>query len=231
MVQSLTLPEPSPSPEDEEGSELPPADAGEATGIVIAPDGVFLRTGPGTEYPYIGAAPFEATGEIAGVSEDGLWWAFDALNLPDAPDGRVWVLATLIEASNAENVPVIEAPPLSAALTGVTWQWISFTDPLEQITIDDPSRYTVTFDEAVGGTGQAAIKADCNDVAATYTVDGSSIDIIAGPSTLAACPEDSLDQQYLANLSNAVIFFFEEADMFLDLMADGGTMRFTAAPN
>jgi heat shock protein HslJ len=231
MVQSLTLPEPTPTPEDEEESELPPADAGEATGIVIAPDGVFLRTGPGTEYPYVGAAPFEATGVIAGVSEDGLWWAFDALNLPDAPGSRVWVLATLIEASNAENVPVIEAPPLSASLTGVTWQWISFTDPLEQITIDDPSRYTVTLDEAVGGTGQAAIKADCNDVAATYTVDGNSINIVAGPSTLAACPEDSLDQQYLANLSNAVIFFFEEEDLFLDLMADGGTMRFTAAPN
>ena len=80
------------------------------------------------------------------------------------------------------------------------------------------------------GTGQAAIKADCNDVAATFTVDDSSIDIVPGPSTLAVCPEDSLDQQYLANLSNAVIFFFEEADMFLDLMADGGTMRFTAAP-
>ena len=109
MVQSLTLPEPAPSAEDEEEIELPPADAGEATGTVIAPDGVFLRTGPGTEYPYIGAAPFETTGEIVGVSEDGLWWAFNAPNLPDAPDGRVWASATFIEATNAENVPVIPA--------------------------------------------------------------------------------------------------------------------------
>jgi heat shock protein HslJ len=83
---------------------------------------------------------------------------------------------------------------LAASLTGFTWQWASFTDPLEQITINDPSRYTLTFDEAVGGTGQAAINADCNNVAATYKVDGSRIDIVAGPSTLAACPEDSLDQ-------------------------------------
>lgn len=231
MVQSLTLPEPGPSPEDEEVIELPPADAGEATGTVISPDGVFLRTGPGGEYPFIGAAPFEATGEIVGVSEDGQWWVFNAPNLPDAPDGRVWASATFIDAINAENVPVIPVPPFSASLTGVTWQWVSFTDPLGQITIEDPSRYTVTFDEALGGTGQAAIKADCNDVAATYTVDGSSISIVAGPSTLAACPEDSLDQQYLANLSNAAIFFFEEGDLFLDLMADGGTMRFAAAQN
>ena len=97
--------------------------------------------------------------------------------------------------------------------------------------IEDPARYTITFDEAMEGTGQAAIKADCNDVAATYTVDGSSISILAGPSTLAACPEDSLDQQYLTNLSYAAIFFFEEGDLFLDLMADGGTMRFAAGPN
>ncbi|MGB3716673.1 MAG: META domain-containing protein [Candidatus Promineifilaceae bacterium] len=231
MVQSLTLPESAPSPADEEEIELPPAVAGEATGTVIAPDGVFLRTGPGTEYPYIGAAPFEASGEIVGVSEDGQWWAFIAPNLPDAPDDRVWASATFIEANNAENVPVVPAPPLSASLTGVTWQWESFVDPLEQITIEDPSRYTVTFDEAVDGTGQAAIKADCNDVAATYTVDGSNISIVAGPSTLVACPEDSLDQQILANLSHAVIFFFEEGDLFLDLIADGGTMRFTAASN
>jgi heat shock protein HslJ len=231
MVQSLTLPEPASDPEDEEEIELPPADAGEATGTVIAPDGVFLRTGPGTEYPYIGAAPFETAGEIVGVSQDGQWWVFDAPNQPDAPDGQVWASAAFIEATGAENVPVMPAPPLPAPLTGVTWQWVAFTDPLGQITIEEPARYTVTFDEAVDGTGQAAIKADCNDVAATYTVDGSSINILAGPSTLVACPEDSLDQQYLANLSNAAIFFFEEADLFLDLVADGGTMRFTAASN
>jgi len=231
MVQSLMLPAPNPSPEEEEKEAAPPVEAGEATGTVIAPDGVFLRTGPGTEYPYIGAAPFETTGQIVGVSEGGEWWVVNALNVPEAPDGQVWVSADFIETSNAANVPVVEAPPLSDSLVGFTWQWVSFTDPLEQITIEDPARYTITFDEAVGGTGQAAIKADCNEVAATYTVDESSIDIVAGPSTLVACPEDSLDQQYLVNLSNAVIFFFEEEDLFLELMADGGMMRFTAAPN
>ena len=228
MVQSLTLPEQAPSPSDEEVIELPPAEAGEASGTVSAPDGVFLRTGPGSDYPYIGAAPFEASGEIVGVSEDGQWWVFSAPNLPTAPNEQVWASATYIEATGAENVPVIPTPPLSASLTGVTWQWVSFTDPLEQVTIEEPSRYTVAFDEAVDGAGQVAIKADCNDVAGTYTVDGSNIGIVTGPSTLAACPEDRLDQQFLVSLSNAVIFFFEEGDLFLDLSADSGTMRFTA---
>ena len=231
MVQSLTLPEPGPKPENEEEITLPPADTGEATGTVIAPDGVFLRTGPGIEYPDIGAAPFETAAEIIGVSEDGLWWAFNAPNLPNAPDGRVWASATYIEATNAEDVPVIPAPLLPNSLTGITWQWLSFTDPISQTIVEDPSRYTVTFNEAVDGTGQAAIKADCNDVIATYTVDGSSISIVAGPSTLAACPEDSLDQQFLSFLSSAAVFFFQEGDLFLDLMADGGTMRFAAAAN
>lgn len=231
MVQSLTLPESSASPADEEEIALPPAETGEASGTVIAPDGVFLRTGPGADYPYIGAAPFEATGKIVGVSEDGQWYAFDSPGLPNAPDGRVWASAFFIEATDAESLPTIPAPPLSASLVGVTWLWVSFTDPLEQTTIDDPSRYTVTFDEADEGSGQAAIKADCNDVAASYMVDGSSISIEAGPSTLAACPEDSLDQQFLSSLSSAVIFFFEEGDLFMDLMADAGTMRFMAVTN
>ena len=46
---------------------------------------------------------------------------------------------------------------------------------------------------------------------------------------MAACPEDSLDQQYLASLSNAAVYFFQDGDLFLDLFADGGTMRFRPA--
>ncbi|MBK7919985.1 MAG: hypothetical protein IPJ94_27765 [Chloroflexi bacterium] len=33
------------------------------------------------------------------------------------PDGQVWVSATFVEAVNADNVPVVEAPPLWPLLT------------------------------------------------------------------------------------------------------------------
>ena len=201
--------------------DLPAPTDGEAVATVIAPDGIFLRTGPGTDYPYVGTAPLGDSGAIIGRSADGQWWVIDAPNLPD---GQVWVSATFVEAVNADNVPVVEAPPLSPLLTGTTWQWVSLTTPVEQTAVNDPTRYTITFNT----DGTAAIKADCNNVVASYTTDGSALSIVPGPTTLAACPEDSLGDQFVANLSNAAIYFFQDGDLFMDMAFDSGTLRFAA---
>jgi heat shock protein HslJ len=210
----------------EESIDLPEPVEGEPTGTVIAPDGVFIRTGPGTEYPAIGAAPFGETGLIIGRSEDSQWWVMDA---PEAPGGQGWVAAAFIEATNAENVPVVPAPEAGVALTLTTWQWMSLSDPVGETIVNDPSRYTILFNE----DGSASIKADCNNVGATYSADGSSITITLGAATLVACPEDSLDQQFLNGLSNVALYFFQDGDLYMDMFADGGTMRFSplgAAP-
>jgi heat shock protein HslJ/uncharacterized protein YraI len=86
-----------------------PPEAGVPTGQVIASQGVNLRTGPGTAYASFGVAPFGATAPIAGRSQDGQWWVF---NTASSPTGLGWVSASNVAASNAENVPVIAAPPL-----------------------------------------------------------------------------------------------------------------------
>jgi heat shock protein HslJ len=170
--------------------------------------------------------PFEATGEITGRSEDGQWWVINVPPTSEVPNGQGWVAAEFVEATNVENVPVVSAPPLvEAALTGTTWEWESLTDPVGVTEVSDPSLYTILFN----ADGSANIKADCNNVGATYTTEDSNINITLGPSTLAACDPESLDQQYLASLENAAIYFFEAGDLFLDLTADGGTMRFRPA--
>ena len=200
--------------------ELPDAEEGAAVGIVTAPDGVFLRTGPGTNYPYIGAAPFEEEGAIIGVSEDGLWWLAAAPNLPE---GEVWVTAEWVEVTGGENVPVIAAPPVEPALTNVPWEWVSTTDPVQgTVAVNDPSRYVILFND----DGSAYIQADCNNVQAGYTTDGSSINITPGASTMMACSPDTLDSQFLSQLSAAAIYFIEGGNLYLDLPADSGTMRF-----
>jgi heat shock protein HslJ len=210
----------------EELVELPEPEAGEPTGTVTAPDGLYVRSGPGTEYPPIGAVPFEATGEITGRSEDGQWWVINVTPTTEVPNGQGWVAAEFVEATNVENVPVVSAPPLvEAALTGTTWEWVSLTDPVGVTEVSDPSLYTILFN----ADGSANIKADCNNVGATYTTEDSNISITLGPSTLVACDPESLDQQYLASLENAAIYFFEAGDLFLDLTADSGTMRFRPA--
>jgi heat shock protein HslJ len=200
--------------------DLPDPEAGAATGTVTAPDGVFLRTGPGTNYPYVGAAPFEETGTIIGVSEDGQWWLAAAPNLPE---GQVWVSAQFVDAQNTENVPVVAAPSLEITLTSTPWEWVSTSDPAQGVVpVNDPSRYVILFND----DGAAYIKADCNNVQATYTTDGSSISILPGPSTMVACPSDSMDVQFMQQLSAAAIYFIDGGNLYMDLPADSGTMRF-----
>jgi heat shock protein HslJ len=204
--------------------ELPEIDLaepaeGEPTGTVNAPDGIFLRSGPGTNYTTVGTAPLGESGRLIGISEDGEWYVVDA---PGQPEGQVWVAADFITTTNANNLPVVPAPPLAQSLVGPIWQWAGTTTPVETITVADPSRYQIAF----LADGTAAIQADCNSVTATYTVEDSSISIIPGASTLAMCPSDSQDQEFVQQLSNAAVFFFQDNDLFIDQFASAGTMRF-----
>lgn len=98
-----------------QGSDAAPVDlaapaADAPNGVVLAPAGVNVRTGPGTEYPIVGLAPLGTEGEIVGVSEDGKWWV---AAVEAAPNGQGWVAAAYIKVTNTDNVPVIPAPPLS----------------------------------------------------------------------------------------------------------------------
>jgi heat shock protein HslJ len=78
------------------------------TGRVTAPSGVNVRSGPGTNYPVIGVAPFGAEGEIVGRTADSQWWA---VSVPAAPGGIGWVSDDYVAVTGVEDVPVIAVPP------------------------------------------------------------------------------------------------------------------------
>ena len=126
---------------------------------------------------------------------------------------------------------VVAALPVAAqdsgnSLTGVTWQWVGTVTPVETFTPSNPAVYTVTFQE----DGTLSFQADCNVGGGEYTsTDDSAISITLGFSTLAMCPPDSLDTVYKQQLSNAATYFFQDGDLYIDQVADGGTMQFTAA--
>lgn len=80
----------------------------EPYGVVTAPAGVNVRSGPGTNYPLIGTAPFGAEGAIIGMSADGRWWVTP---IQGAANGQGWVSVNYVQAFNAGNVPVIPSPP------------------------------------------------------------------------------------------------------------------------
>jgi heat shock protein HslJ len=96
--------------------ELDPAEAEQARGVVLAPLGVNVRLGPGTNFPVLGVAPQGTEGEIVGVSEDGAWWV---ARVPAAPNEQGWVAAAYVEATNADSVPVMAAPPLPAQTAAI----------------------------------------------------------------------------------------------------------------
>lgn len=102
---------PAPEPTSPPPVVIEPPAPQAAAGVVIAPAGVNVRTGPGSAYPIIGTANFGAEGAIIGRSDDGQWWVTP---VQGAPNSQGWVAADFVQVTNAENVPVIAAPPLPA---------------------------------------------------------------------------------------------------------------------
>jgi heat shock protein HslJ len=112
-------------------------------------------------------------------------------------------------------------------IVDTAWQWEAFQDSadMNNITVSDPENYTLTLNQ----DGTANIQADCNQVTWTYELDGSQLSFdTTGPSTLAMCAEDSLDQQFLERLGQTATFVIEDGILYLNLWADAGNLVFHA---
>lgn len=88
--------------------DLPEPQPQTPTGTVTGASVLNIRSGPGTNFPVVGAARSGDTGTIVGRSQDGRWWVVDA---PSLPGGVGWVSADFVTVTNAENVPVVQSPP------------------------------------------------------------------------------------------------------------------------
>ena len=139
--------------------------------------------------------------------------------------------AAVVEPSSSEPVtPTVTQPAQTpvdpAAVIGATWEWVGFTDPVNGTQeIATPERYTLRLLPS----GTARIQADCNRGAGKYTVDGSSIDLEVTTLTRAVCPPGSLSTDYVKYLNAAAVWFMQDGDLYFDLFADSGTMRFVKA--
>ena len=113
-------------------------------------------------------------------------------------------------------------------VVGTTWQWEAFQDTagIHDVSVPNPKNYTLTFNE----DGTASIKADCNQVIWSYELNESQLTFdTMGPSTLAMCPEGSLDQRFLERLGNTVSFVIEDGKLYLNLFADAGNLVFQSS--
>jgi heat shock protein HslJ len=105
--------------------------------------------------------------------------------------GLAAVSFTLVSCSSSDDVEI----------TNIIWQWESVSDrPSGETTIvPDPENYTLAFKDDGTFSGQA----DCNQISGSYTQEGGFF-ISVGPSTMAFCGDDSLDQEFLELLAGVV---------------------------
>jgi heat shock protein HslJ len=127
-----------------------------------------------------------------------------------------------LELLDAEGALVATFEAAAPEIAGVTWQWQGTQTPVEEITVDAPERYTLEL----GPDGQVYVQADCNRLRGTYTLDDTHITIELTAGTRAACPADSLADEFVKELNAAAIHFTQGGELFIDLIYDSGTMRF-----
>jgi heat shock protein HslJ len=108
-------------------------------------------------------------------------------------------------------------------LVGYVWMWLEFLENNDTITQPDiPGNYTLEFLP----DGVVNLQADCNNASGSYNVKGSQLDIEIIITTMAACPPESLSDEYIQLLNDAVAFIRQGEVLFIDIMMDAGTMRF-----
>jgi heat shock protein HslJ len=118
------------------------------------------------------------------------------------------------------------APP-SAALVGPIWQWAEthYNDDSKAAPAR-PEAYAVTF--AVDG--MVNVRADCNQKGGTYTLEEKTLTIAITRSTMAMCPEGSLEDRFVRDLAGVAGWFLKDGDLYLDIKYDTGTMRLIRKP-
>ena len=138
----------------------------------------------------------------------------------------VSLFTVLLLAACSGGTPPTAAPEpaADAAITDILWKWEAFQDTAgkNDVTVDNPGQYTLVFRD----DGTVNIQADCNNASGTYTRNGSSLQIELGPSTMAACGENSLADDFLGKLAGAGTFVMDGDKLVINLMADAGNMVF-----
>jgi heat shock protein HslJ len=125
----------------------------------------------------------------------------------------------------AKAATPIVAPATAAVSPIGVWQWERLISSAEKVAVDRPERYKLQLQAG----GKAQVLADCNRGQASYSFDGRSFSIKITGITRAACPAGSLSGRYLKVLETAVGQRVKGENLFLDLPADGGTMKFVRA--
>lgn len=110
---------------------------------------------------------------------------------------------------------------VGGALAGTKWRWERLQTPLNNVTVTTPENYTVEFMT----DGAVQVRSDCNNGRGRYTANGSSLTFSAIAMTRRGCLRGSQDNLFNRSLSAARIYRRDRDKLYIDLLADGGTMH------
>jgi heat shock protein HslJ len=108
-------------------------------------------------------------------------------------------------------------PAAESAIPPIVWNLIEFPGVGA---VNQPGAYTVQFLQ----DGQVSAHADCNWVAGIWTASEGVLDITVTQTTLALCPEGSLEPTYVAALHEATSYLVD--GFSLTISGPSGDMRF-----
>jgi len=103
------------------------------------------------------------------------------------------------------------------------WRWVETITPVEKVLPLPGEEYIIVFHE----DGTVNMKLEINQINGNYTTNGKILTIIPPMiMTLASWLPDSPAPEFLNLIEHATGYFFKNEILYIDTLADGGTMRF-----
>jgi heat shock protein HslJ len=128
---------------------------------------------------------------------------------------------------NPSAVATTPAAAGAATLAGSNWHLVEFRssdDAIGVVRPDDPAKYTMSL----AADGRVAMRLDCNRANGPWSskatsADSGSFSFGNLAMTRALCPPPSLDQQIARDTAFVRSYLLRSGNLYLNLMADGGT--------
>jgi heat shock protein HslJ len=109
-------------------------------------------------------------------------------------------------------------------IVGPVWRWVRtrYADGTGQ----HPAAGAAGYMLHLRPDGTIQVRGDCNVSGGSYTVGKTDLAIAITHSTMAACPDGSLEDVFIRDLGRTGGFMMKNGRLFLDLKLDSGTMEF-----
>jgi heat shock protein HslJ len=139
--------------------------------------------------------------------------------LPTSMIPKVFMILAFALLGTSSSVSATEAP----VLVGPVWEWVyTIYEDGRKVVPPEPGKYTVQFLKA----GTVKVKADCNVKGGTYSLTENRLSTEISHSTMAACQEGSLEDQFVHDLVAGADYFLKGGNLTINLKYDSGRMHF-----